>query len=177
MAEMFEELPKPPALANAWPSGLAIECGLNSLAVGPAICSDEDLCKQFDITPEQLDGFKKHPAFRAEVREAIAQVRDSNATIKRKSKLALEFYMDEYVPKWIADPQASVDSKTKLLQFLAKIGGFDAAEKAAEASALAEANKASGVGQNNQPQIQIILTQATPQAPMAVVEGSVVSVQ
>lgn len=163
MAEMFEEAPKPPALVNSWPSGLAIEVGLNSLAVGAAICSDEDLCRQFDISLEQLEAFKKHPAFRAEVREAVSQVRDSNATIKRKSKLALEFYMDEYVPKWIADPSASVDSKTKLLQFLAKIGGFDAAEKAAEAAALAEANKASGAGQNNVPQIQIVLTTAQPQ--------------
>lgn len=163
MSEMIEEPPKPPALVNAWPPGLAIEVGLNSLAVGAKICTDEELCQQFDISLEQLEIFKSHPAFRAEVREAISQVRDSNATIKRKSKLALEFYMDEYVPKWIADPSASVDSKTKLLQFLAKIGGFDAAEKAAEAAALAEANKASGAQQLNQPQIIIQLTQAPSQ--------------
>lgn len=156
MSELeYLEPPKPPALVNSWPAGLSVEVALNSMAVGAAICSDEDLCKQFDITQEQLDGFKLHPAFRAEVREAISQVKDSNATIKRKARVALEFYADEYIPVWLADASASVDSKTKLLQFLAKISGLEAEEKAAEAAK----NQVQAAAA---PSINITLTTAAP---------------
>lgn len=163
MSEMREEPPKPPALVNSWPQGLVEELALNDLAVGQKILEDEDICKQFDITLDQLNYFKNHIAFKAQVREAIAAVKDSNATLKRKARLALEYYADEYIPLWLQDPSASVDSKTKLLQFLSKLAGIDAAEKAAEAAALAEANKSAGAGQNNTPQIQIVLTTAQPQ--------------
>lgn len=151
----FIEPPKPPALANSWPSGLAIEVGLNSLCNGVAIASDEDLCRQFEITLDQLERYRQHPAFRAEVREAIAAVKDSNATLKRKAKMSLEYYADTYVPQWLADPSASVDSKTKLLGFLYKLGGLEAEDKAAE--------KASQVQQTaSVPSINITLTTAAP---------------
>lgn len=156
---------KPPTLVNAWPVGLVEEISLNEMSVGAKILDDADLCRQFDITQAQLDHFRGHIGFKAQVREAIASVKDSNATLKRKARMSLEYYADTYIPQWLSDPSASVDSKTKLLQFLAKIGGIDAAEKAAEAAAMAEVNKSS-VGQSNQPQIIIQLTQAPQQAPI-----------
>lgn len=162
MTEIFEEPPKPPALINSWPPGLVEELALNDLAVGAKILDDDDICKQFDITLDQLNYFKNHIAFKAQVREAIAAVKDSNATLKRKARMSLEYYADEYIPKWLNDPSASVDSKTKLLQFLSKLAGIDAAEKAAEAAAMAEVNKSSS-GQASQPQIVIQLTQAPSQ--------------
>ena len=175
MSEMYEEPPKPPALVNSWPSGLVEEIALNDLAVGAKILDDEDLCKQFDISLDQLNYFKNHIAFKAQVREAIAAVKDSNATLKRKARMSLEYYADHYVPLWLNDPSASVDSKTKLLQFLAKLGGIDAAEKAAEAAAMAEVNKSS-TSQNNQPQIQIVLTTApSQQAPITLQAERVIS--
>lgn len=157
MSEMVEfiEHPKPPALANSWPSGLAIEVGLNSLCVGAAIASDEDLCRQFEITQGQLERYKMHPAFLAEVREAIAAIKDSNATLKRKAKMSLEYYADTYVPQWLADPSASVDSKTKLLGFLYKLGGLEAEDKSAE-----KAQQNQQV--TNVPSINITLTTAAP---------------
>jgi len=163
MTEMHEEAPRPPALTHSWSPGLVEEIALNELAVGAKIMDDDDICKQFDITLDQLNYFKNHIAFKAQVREAIAAVKDSNATLKRKARMSLEYYADTYIPLWLQDPGASVDSKTKLLQFLSKLAGIDAAEKAAEAAALAEANKSAGVGQNNTPQIQIVLTTAQPQ--------------
>lgn len=163
MSEMREKPPKPPALTHSWPQGLVEELALNELAVGAKILDDDDICKQFDITLEQLNYFKNHIAFKAQVREAIAAVKDSNATLKRKARMSLEYYADTYIPLWLQDPSASVDSKTKLLQFLSKLAGIDAAEKAAEAAALAEANKSASVGQSNQPQIVIQLTQAPSQ--------------
>ena len=72
MSEMREEPPKPPVLVNSWPQGLVEELALNDLAVGQKILEDEDICKQFDITLEQLNYFKNHIAFKAQVREAIA---------------------------------------------------------------------------------------------------------
>lgn len=164
MSEMFEEPPKPPALVNSWPSGLSIEVGLNDLAAqtGAIIMSDEDICRQFDISLAQLESYKKHPAFKAEVRENLNQIRDSNATIKRKAKASLEYYMDTYQAQWLAS-DASLGDKLKLMQFIAKLAGIDAAEKAAEAAALAEANKSSNAAQSNQPQIVIQLTQAPSQ--------------
>ena len=151
----FIEPPKPPALVNSWPSGLAIEVGLNSTCVGAAIATDEDLCNQFEITKTQLERFKQHPAFRAEVREAIASIKESNATIKRKAKMSLEYYADTYIPQWLADPSASVDSKTKLLGFLYKLGGMEAEDKSAE-----KAQQNQQV--TNVPSINITLTTAAP---------------
>lgn len=157
MTDMVEfiEPPKPPAILNSWPSGLAIEVGLNSTCVGAAIATDEDLCNQFEITKTQLERFKQHPAFRAEVREAIASIKESNATIKRKAKMSLEYYADTYIPQWLADPSASVDSKTKLLGFLYKLGGMEAEEKAAE-SAKTQGQVSAA------PSINITLTTAAP---------------
>lgn len=156
----YGDIPKPPALSNTWPVGLDIEMALNELSVGNKILDDEDFCRQFDLTQDQLDYIKAHPAFRAQVRESMAQIKDSNATIKRKSKIALEHYLDVYVPIWIQDDRAPVDSKTKLLQLLSKFAGIDAEEKA-------EAAKAAAGQQANSPVIRIELTtapntQATP---------------
>lgn len=152
---------KPPALSNDWPIGLATEVALNDLSVGDtAIVSEDDLCKQFDLTLDELTRIKKHPAFRAQVREAISQVKEDGSTIKRKARIATEFYLDELVPKWISDPAASVDSKTKLLQFLAKLGGLDTDNKVSEA-----VKQAQLANQNNSPTIRIELTTGPSQQP------------
>ena len=130
MSQIFEEAPKPPALVNSWPVGLSLETAIDELVVGEKIMTEEDIASQFDLTVERLRQIKQHPAFRAEVRGHMATIKEDGATIKRKAKLALEFYLDSEVPKWIAS-DASVDAKTKLLQFLAKLSGMEAAEKAA----------------------------------------------
>lgn len=173
MAEMFEEPPKPPALTNSWPVGLAAECAINSMAVGQAVMDDSDLCKQFDLTQDQLDYIRANPAFRAEVRENITQLKDKFATIRRKAKLGFEFYLDTLVPTLLNDPQASADVKLKTIQYLGKVAGMDTADKIAETE-LAKANTQQGTAS---PQIIIQLTQAPTQPVMSVVESSVVSVQ
>lgn len=149
----FIEHPKPPAIINSWPHGLSLEIALDELTVGEKIMSEADLASQFDLTVERLNQIKQHPAFRAEVRGHMATIKEDGATIKRKAKVALEFYLDSEVPKWIADPSASVDAKTKLLQFLSKLSGMEAAEKAAmDAKSQGQASAV--------PSINITLTQA-----------------
>lgn len=165
---------KPPTLTNSWPVGLAAECAINSMAVGQAIMDDEDLCKQFDLDQAQLESIRANPAFRAEVRENISQLKDKFATIRRKAKLGFEFYLDTMVPNLLSDPQASADVKLKTIQYLGKVAGLDTADKIAETE-LVKANNQQGV--SNTPQIQIILTQAPSQSVASVVESSVVSVQ
>lgn len=153
----YEEPPKPPALVHEWPNGLAIEVGLNSLSAdGTVILSDEDLCRQFDLTPEELAGIKLHPAFRAEVRETLSQIKDSHATIKRKARIAFEHYMSETVP-FLMNPnndKIPADVRLKTIQYLGKIIGLEAASEAAQA----ESAKAA----NNVPSINITLTTAAP---------------
>lgn len=151
----FIEPPKPPAISNSWPVGLVEEIALNELAVGAKILDDEELCRQFEITQEKLDFYRGHIAFKAQVREAMAAVKESNATLKRKARMSLEYYADTYVPQWLSDPSASVDSKTKLLAFLYKIGGLEAEEKASENT------KTQGQVQQA-PSINITLTTAAP---------------
>lgn len=157
MTDMVEfiEPPKPPVLVNSWPVGLSLETAIDELVVGEKIMTEEDIASQFDLTVERLRQIKQHPAFRAEVRGHMATIKEDGATIKRKAKLALEFYLDSEVPKWIADDKASVDAKTKLLQFLAKLSGMEAAEKAAmDAKTQGQVQQA--------PSINITLTTAAP---------------
>lgn len=171
----YSEVNKPPALIHEWPVGLAVEVGLNTLAVGTSIIEDADLCKQFEITQEQLEAIKNHPAFKAEVRESIAAIKDPYATIRRKAKLGFEYYMDTIIPKLVADDRVSGETKLNAVKFLGKVAGLDAAEKAQEQAAQAEANK--GLP-NNMPSINIVLTQAPSlQQPSVTVEQTLERVE
>lgn len=160
MSEMVEynEAPKPPALTNSWPVGLAAECAINSMAVGQAIMDDDDLCKQFNLSLEQLDCIRANPAFRAEVRENLNQIKDKFATIRRKAKIGFEFYIDNLVPQLLDHPGTSADVKLKIVQYLGKVSGLDAADKVAEAELAKTQNSVSSV-----PSINITLTQAPTQ--------------
>lgn len=152
----YEEPAKPPVLTNSWPPSLAIEVGLNSLAVGEAIMDDGDLCRQFDLTQTELDNIKSHPAFRAEVREAIASVKDDYGAIRRKARLAFEFYTDTVIPELLRDGnQVSGDTKLKVIQYLGKVAGLDAADKIAEAAVNTST-------QTTAPSINITLTTSAP---------------
>lgn len=151
----FIEPPKPPAITNSWPIGLSLEVALDELTLGVKIMDEEELAKQFDLTVDRLRQIKSHPAFRAEVRAHMGQIKEDGATIKRKARLALETYLDSEVPKWISDCNASVDAKTKLLQFLAKLGDVEATEKSTDA------NKGQMQTQTV-PSINITLTTAAP---------------
>lgn len=164
MSEMREEPPKPPALVNSWPVGLAAECAINSMAVGAAIMDDDDLCKQFDLDQAQLESIRANPAFRAEVRENVSQLKDKFATIRRKAKIGFEYYLDTMVPE-LLNSDASADVKLKTIQYLGKVAGLDTADKIAETE-LAKANNQQSV--SNTPQIQIVLTTAAPSQPQQV---------
>lgn len=150
------EHPKAPALINSWPSGLSVEVALDEMVTGEKFVTQEDLAEQFDLTVERLQQIKQHPAFRAEVRAHMGQFREDGAEIKRKAKAILGQYLDYKIHDWLKEPGASLDARTKLLQFVAKLTGMEAAEKAAEA--------AKSQGQVQQaPSINITLTQAPAQ--------------
>lgn len=155
MVEFIEEKhPQPPALTNSWPVGLSVEVALDELTVGEKFQTEEELAQQFDITVERLRQLKQHPAFRAEVRAHMSQIKEDGASIRRKAKVILEQYLDYKIHDWLKEPGVSLDSRTKLLSFVSKLSGVESAGEAAKAQ------------QNQQvasvPSINITLTTATP---------------
>lgn len=162
----YEEPPKPLALVHEWPVGLAIDVALNSVAVGTAILSDEEICKQYDLELYVYEGIKLHPSFKAEVREHIGSLKDSHAAIKRKARMAFEFYMSQTIPYLLdTDKKVNDDVRLKALMYLGKICG---AEAESDAKAAVEASK----NTQNAPSINITLTTAAPlvQAPTITID-------
>lgn len=167
----MEELPAVrPTYLIEYPVGLAVEVALNEAATansGSPLFEMEELCKQFDITMEDYARIKNNVAFRAEVRQHLANVKENNGTVKRKAAMAAEFYLDNLVPTWLNDSGTSVDVKLKVVQFLAKMGRLvdDPAEKA-RLEAL-EASK--NIKSNSGPSINLIFPPGM-QPPTQVVE-------
>lgn len=162
-----DEVEKPPTLSRSWPVGLAAEVALNQLSVGTDITDDADLCSRFKLTQTELDSIRNHPAFALEVKECAEAVQDPYATIRRKAKTAFEFYLDEVIPRLASNPKVNPETQLRAIQYLGKVAGIDAAEKAQEVAAQSEANK------NNQvsaPSINIILSTPQPVAPTITVE-------
>lgn len=167
-----KEIKPPPTLVHEWPVGLSSEIALNDLSVGVSVIEEETLCRQFGLTQDELDGIKAHPAFRAEVRECLTQIKESNATIKRKAKIAFEHYMDVMIPALMNDPKVNPDVKVKAWIHIGKVMGLEVDE----ANKIAE----NGKGNNSGPSINIILTTVASlvQAPSITIDGErVIDVQ
>jgi len=88
----------------------------------PPLYDLEEIALTFQLTLERIEKFKEQTAFRAEVRAAILEIKDSDSVIKRKARAQAELYLDVWVPKAMTDPNFPAAEKNKLFMFVSKMG-------------------------------------------------------
>lgn len=88
----------------------------------PPLYSLEEIASTFQLTLKKIERFKKQAAFRAEVRAAILEIKDSDSVIKRKARAQAELYLDVWVPTVMSDPDFPPAEKNKLFMFISKMG-------------------------------------------------------
>jgi len=88
----------------------------------PPLYSLEEIASTFQLTLKKIEKFKKQTAFRAEVRAAILEIKDSDSVIKRKARAQAELYLDVWVPTAMSDPNFPPAEKNKLFMFVSKMG-------------------------------------------------------
>lgn len=107
---------------ETWPAMLPMYVAEYEVSLGQPLYDYGEIAETFGINVERIDLFKKQPGFRAEVRAAILEIKDSDSVIKRKAKAQAELYLDSWVPKAMSDPAFPSVEKTKLFMFVAKMG-------------------------------------------------------
>ncbi len=128
-----------PVAMDSWPALLPLQIAEHEASIGSHLYSIEEIAEHFDISVKQIEVFKDQRSFRAEVRAALLEIKDTNSVIRQKAKAQFEHYLDVYVPLMMNDPMTPPAEKLKLFQFLAKTARVvdDPAEKAkADAKAL-----------------------------------------
>lgn len=142
---------------DSWPALLPLYVGECEASVGSPLYTTEEICDHFGITPEHLERYKEQPKFRAEVRAAIQELKDSSSVLRKKAKAQLELYVDKTIPSLMGDSDQPMAEKVKLMRFLAEVSRVlnDPADKAR-----AEAEAAKALPQQVQPVLNLILTAA-----------------
>lgn len=142
---------------DKWPASLPLEIAHYESAIGVPLYSLDEIADHFGISVDTIDRYRELPAFRAEVRSSLAELKDTNSLIRRKVRKQAELYFDSFVPKWLNDPDFPPAEKVKLLTLLAKTARVidDPADKAR-----AEAEAAKALPQQVQPVLNLILTAA-----------------
>jgi hypothetical protein len=135
---------------------------INRLSGKPDAWTDEDLFAIYGYTPEQLEQFRTDTEFTKAVHAAIQELKETGGSLKQKSRMQLDYYIDSVVPQMMSEPNELVPAKDKiaLLQFLSKLSGMDT-EKPKEGQ---------GGSQTNSPVFNLILTQAPEQQPKLIVD-------
>ena len=122
---------------ETWPNLLPLFIAEYESSIGTPLYTLDEIAEHFDISVEKIELYKQQTSFRAEVRSAIVEIKDSNSTVRRKASAQFENYLDTIVPKWMVDDDFPASEKVKVLQFLAKTGRIvdDPIEKAKAESA------------------------------------------
>jgi len=137
---------------------------INRLSGKPDAWTDEDLFAIYGYTSEQLEQFRNDTEFTKAVHAAIQELKETGGSLKQKSRMQLDYYIDSVVPEMMSQPNELVPAKDKiaLLQFLSKLSGMDTDAKSKEAQATST--------QSNAPVFNLILTQAPEQQPKLIID-------
>jgi hypothetical protein len=158
---------------ETWSALLPLSIAEHEAAVGTPLYTIQEICDHFGITEETLGRYKQQPAFRAEVRAALLELKDSNSIVRKKAKAQFESYLDKLIPKFLHDEDFPPSEKVKLLQFLAKTARLidDPAEK------LKIEQEASAKNQQQQQPPSLNLTLQVTQAPASPPQGMTIIYQ
>lgn len=99
---------------------LAMCVAENRVASGHHLWDDSDLLAQFDITQEQLTELRNSPKFCKAVNECVYELKRSGGAIESKAERLFEYYLENYIPKLMDDPDAAHSDKLKAMERLAK---------------------------------------------------------
>lgn len=132
---------------------------LAGLADKPLAWTDQDYEAIYGYTSEQLQLFREDPEFIKATHLAVQELKETGGSLKQKSKLQLDNYLDTVVPQMMAEGVDVVPAKDKIaiLQFLAKLGGMADESKTKEQQS---ANNA-----QSGPTFTLVLTTPTPVEP------------
>jgi uncharacterized protein YbbC (DUF1343 family) len=137
---------------------------LAGLSGKPLAWTDEDFYAIYGYTSEQMQEIREDPEFTKSVHLAVQELKESGGSLKQKSRLMLEHYVDELIPAMLRESLDVVPAKDKtiLLAFLGKLSGMDGEAKAKEAQQSANNN------QQNVPIFKLILQSSQPLEPKTI---------
>lgn len=139
-----------PAISDApFDQMLAYAMAENRVATAHKPWTETELCEQFDITQEELNGLKQSKKFAKAVTMAVSELKKGSGAIEAKAKSLYEHYTDNWVPQVMQDPDASLAEKVKIYTMLGKTG-----------KVLTENAKEVSNTQINVPSLNIYLSQA-----------------
>ena len=126
---------------DRWPLMLPMYMAEHEASASTPLYTLEEIAKHFDITVEDIELFSKQVVFRAEVRAAISELKDTTSVLRQKAKAQLEMYLDTFVPQSMVSEEFPSAEKVKLLKFLQEVsetGGSTAVKAKAKLEALPE---------------------------------------
>jgi len=101
---------------------LAYALAENRVAFTHKPWTEDELCEQFDITLETLQQLKLSRKFAKAVTMAVSELKKGSGAVETKAKALFEHYTDEWVPRVMQDPEASLAEKVKIYTMLGKTG-------------------------------------------------------
>lgn len=151
-----------PAVKDKYADAIVFDEAMNVLAGlsgKPLAWTDEDYAAIYGYTSEQLQLFREDPEFIKSTHLAVQELKEGGGSLKQKSRLQLEAYLDREVPQMMAEGVDVVPARDKIaiLQFLAKLGGMAEESKSKEQQS---ANNA-----QSGPTFTLVLTTPTPVEP------------
>lgn len=111
-----------PVIAK-WPTNLPLEIAEYNLSFPNPVYSLEEICGRYDVSLTELQMFQSNKLFKQEVIAIEKELSDSHSAIKKKAAMQLSSYLDNWVPRIMADTEAPVSEKVKLFQFISKLAG------------------------------------------------------
>ena len=109
-----------PAVIHDANAELAMCLAQNRVAVQHKPWDEQELMVQFDMTLDELQEVKSSPKFAKLVNDCVMELRKSGGAIEVKAEKQFEYYMDNYIPQLMNDPDASHADKLKALERLSK---------------------------------------------------------
>lgn len=138
-----------------WHPQLPLDIAMNESSVtGRKVHEDAELLNAYGMTQESFDIIRTLPAFRAQVRAAILELKNNGLTVRRKAGALFEFYIDTTIPSLMNSDYCEAKVKLDIIKFLGQVAGKDgkAVEDGASAPIVAS------------PTLNIILQTAQPVA-------------
>lgn len=159
---MSENLPAVPEKFNptlAFDEAMNILAGLSGK---PLAWTDEDFYAIYGYTSEQMQVIRQDPEFTKAVHIAVQELKESGGSLKEKSKMQLEHYVDTLIPQMLGESLDIVPAKdkTSLLAFLGKLSGMEGDSKSKEVQ---QSNN-----QQNAPIFKLILQSPQPLEPKTI---------
>ena len=108
-----------------WTPNLQLEDALG-------LFSDDELCVRHDVSLGELVAYRATSVYQAGVAAARKEIAEQGLTFKHKARLQAEHYLDNMVPRWLADPDAAMKDKTGLLAKLVEWGELEPKKEQAQ---------------------------------------------